>query len=219
MSKEELFKKMSDAILSGDRDETTRLARESLKMGLDAYETLSAGCVKAMGIMSNRYDKGETFAPDILVASDAMYGAIEVLKPHIKVDPAKIPGTIVIGVIEGDVHDIGKNIVKILFDLGGFRVIDLGRNVPMATFIESARENKPDILAASALMTTTMVGLEELVEKTKEAGIRDKLKIMVGGAPLSAEYAEKIGADAYAPNAPQALKVAEGLIRAQKGGG
>jgi corrinoid protein of di/trimethylamine methyltransferase len=217
MSKVELYEKLTQSIVAGDRETTVKLAQDALARGYDAFETLTQGCVPAMATMSDRYDKGDAFVPDILTSSDAMYGAIGVLKPHIKVDPTKVPGKIVIGVVEGDVHDIGKNIVKTLLDVAGFNVIDLGRNVPLRKFVDTVKEQKPDILAMSALMTTTMLGIPEEIQMLKEAGLRDNVKVMIGGAPLSASYAEKVGADGYAPNAPQAIKAAENLVKAHRG--
>jgi dimethylamine corrinoid protein len=218
MSKEEILKGLTDAVVRGDREASTKLSQDALAAGIDAYEALMKGCAKAMEIMSDRYDKMDAFVPDILVSADAMYGAIEVLKPHIKVGAAEAPGKVVLGTIEGDIHDIGKNIVKILLDIAGFEVIDLGRNVPLKQFVEKVRETKADIIGLSALMSTSMLGMPETIELIKDAGLRDKVKIMVGGAPVSAAYAEQVGADGYAENAPKAIKLAERLVKEMRGG-
>jgi dimethylamine corrinoid protein len=217
MSKEELYKGLTNAVVNGDKETAIRLSKKALETGMDAYETLMKGCVPAMQIMSDRYDKMEAFVPDILVSADAMYGAIGVLKPHIKVESAESPGKVILGVVEGDIHDIGKNIVKIMLDLAGFEVIDMGRNVRLKDFVAKVRETGAEILGLSALMSTSMMGMPECIEMIKDAGVRDKVKIMVGGAPISAAYAEKVGADGYAENAPKAIKEAEKLVKEIRG--
>ncbi len=208
---------MCDAVVEGEVETCAKAAKDALDAGLDAYETLKEGCAKGMAIMSDKYEKREAFVPEILASAEAMYAAIDILKPYIKVPPTVVPGKIILGVCEGDIHDIGKNIIKIFLEIAGNTVIDLGRDVRLKAFIEKVREEKPDILAMSALMTTSMLGMPDTIELLKDAGLRDGVKVIIGGAPISDAFAEKIGADGYGKDAPAALKTVEGLIKELRG--
>jgi len=216
MSEKELFEKLSAAVVSGDNVGIKALSQEVLDTGADPYRALIDGCASGMKIVSEKYDKKEMFVPQILLSSRAMYAAMEVLKPNIKVDETTEAGKVVIGTVEGDIHDIGKNIVKLLLDIAGFEVIDLGRSAPLRGFVETAKEEKADIIAMSALMSTSMLGMPEVIEMLSDMGMRDSVKVMVGGAPITQQYVDKIGADGFADNGPGAIKVAEDLMK-QKG--
>jgi corrinoid protein of di/trimethylamine methyltransferase len=208
MSQKEILEKLTNAVVAGDQDACKKLANEALSAGIDPYVAIMEGCSKGMEILSKMYDKGEAFVPDILTSADAMNDAIEILKPHMKIEMATTKGKIVLGVCEGDIHDIGKNIVKIMLDAAGFQIIDLGASVPTKKFVETVRNEKPDVLGVSALMTFTMMGMPEIIEALKDSQLRDSVKVMVGGGPISAMFAEKIGADAYGATAPEAVKLA-----------
>ena len=212
MQEQEILDKLRDCIVSGDNNEIKRLSNAALDQGIDPYKALMEGCAKGMGVMSARYDEGKAFVPEILLSARAMYSAFEIFRPHLKADKVSTPGKIVLGVVEGDIHDIGKNIVKLLLEVGGFTVIDLGRNVTLKSFVENAKETRPNIIAMSALMTTSMVGMSEVITMMKDAGIRDNAKVMIGGAPISQQYADQIGADGYAQTGPGAIKMAETLM-------
>ena len=212
MEEQELLDKLKDNVVEGDDKEIRKLSQEALDTGVDPYKALMKGCASGMGVMSVRYDRKEAFVPEILLSARAMYAAFEILKPHIKVEKAAAPGKILLGVVEGDIHDIGKNIVKLLLEVGGFEVIDLGKGVPLKLFVEKTREMNPDIVGMSALMTTSMLGMPEAIELIKDAGLRDKVKIMIGGAPITQEYSDRIGADGYAESGPGAIKLAEKLM-------
>lgn len=212
MAEVDILKGLTDAVVAGDTDGAVRLANNALKAGIDPYKAIMEGCSKGMEVLSALYDKGEAYVPEILVSADAMNAAIAILKPHIKVQGTKATGKIVLGVCEGDVHDIGKNIVKIMLDAAGFQVIDLGYSVSAKQFVEAVRKENPDIVGASALMTMTMMGMQEIVEALKDGGFRDKVKVIVGGGPLSPEFAEKIGADGFGDNGPEAVRLAEKIM-------
>ena len=161
------------------------------------------------------YEKEEYFVPELLICSDAMYAGLEILRPHLKKSDAKEKHKVVIGVIEGDTHDIGKNLVKIMMDAAGFEMFDLGRNVPLANFIEKAKEVDADLICLSTLMTTTMDGMAEVIEMLIEEGIRDKFKVLIGGGPISEGFAKKINADGYADNATNAVSLSKKLVTNQ----
>jgi methylmalonyl-CoA mutase cobalamin-binding domain/chain len=159
------------------------------------------------------FDEQEYFVPELIVCADAMYAGLDILKPHIPADSdSGKKATIVIGVIEGDTHDIGKNLVRIMQETAGFTVVDLGRDVPALTFIDAAIENNADIIAISTLMTTTMTGMADVIELLKQRGIRDNHKVIIGGGPISQGFADKIGADGYAVNAAEAVRLVKRLV-------
>ena len=201
---EQIFKELAEAVVSGKKDVAVELANKALEEGVDPFEAITNGLARGMEIVSDNYENGTAFVPHLLIASNAMYGGMDVLTPHMKTEGADKQATIVIGTVEGDVHDIGKNLVKTMMTAGGFNAIDLGNDVPLGKFVEVAKENKADIISMSALMTTTMVGMEKVIEMLQEDGLRDSVIVMVGGAPISEEFAEEIGADRTAPDAMHA---------------
>ena len=209
--KADLLQALADSVVQMDEVKSVGLAHEALAEGVDAYEAISEGLSKGMEVVSEKYDCEEYFVPEILLCSDAMYAAIEVLKPHIKPETVGTPAKIIIGVIEGDTHDIGKNIVRIMLDTAGFEVHDLGRDVPVERFVEEAGRLGADLIALSTLMSTTREGMKRVVEGLKEAGIRDQVKVIIGGPPVSWAYAHEIGADAYGSSAPEGVRLAREL--------
>ena len=178
---------------------------------INAYEAIMKGCAEAMRIAGEKFERHEMYVPDLLISARAMNAAINVLKPYLKTDVQTSTGTIVMGVVEGDIHDIGKNLVKLMLETAGFEVIDLGRDVPVDTFIEKAKEVDADLIALSALMTTSMETMKQIVKKAKESNLR--AKILIGGAPVSQEFAKNIQADGYASDAVEAVRIAKKLIR------
>ncbi len=211
--KEDLLKKLADAVVDMDEKLTVATAHESLAEGLDAYEAIDGGLSRGMERAGQLFEEEEYFIPELLMCSDAMYAGLDVLKPHLKTTGEK-KGTVVIGVIEGDTHDIGKNMVRIMLETGGFEVHDLGRDVPPRVFVDKAKEVNATIIGLSTLMTTTMDGMGQVVRLLQEENIRDRHKVMVGGGPISPGFAKKIGADGYAINAAEAVKVARELAGA-----
>ena len=210
--KAEILKGLADAVVEMDETRAVELAHQAIAEGLDAYEAISKGLSRGMEVVSDKYDREEYFVPEILLCSDAMYAAIEVLKPHLKPESAGTPARIVIGVIEGDTHDIGKNIVRIMLDTAGFEVHDLGRDVPVERFVAEARRLEADIIAVSTLMSTTREGMRRLVERLVAEGVREQFKVLIGGPPLSWAYCREIGADAYGVSAPDGVRLARELV-------
>ena len=211
-SKEELLEKLSECVVEMEDEEVVDVANEYVESGYPALDGIMEGLVDGMNKASDLYDEEEYFVTDLLLCSDAMYSGIDILKPHLPVEENKGEKLkIVIGVVEGDTHDIGKNLVKIMLDTAGFEMYDLGRDVPLDNFVDKAIEVGASLICMSTLMTTTMDGMRIVIEKLKEKGIRDNVKVLVGGSPISQKYANEIGADGYSANAVGAVKLAKRL--------
>ncbi|MBQ3091067.1 MAG: corrinoid protein [Clostridia bacterium] len=206
MEKEKLFAAIAENIVEMEDETVEELCQQALDEGIDAAETINEGLIPGMDKVGDLYESGEYFLPEVLTASYAMNVGIDVLKPHIKQEENGEKIGVVIGVVEGDTHDIGKNLVRIMSESGGFEVWDLGRDVPLDDFITTAEEKNADFICMSTLMTTTMGGMKTVIEKLKEKGIRDKYKVMIGGGPISQKFADEIGADAYTTDAASAVK-------------
>ncbi|MCK5588620.1 MAG: corrinoid protein [Candidatus Lokiarchaeota archaeon] len=213
MSSEQLFEGIKNAIVDLDREECLKLAQEALDAGINPLEVIENGLKKGIQIVGTKYDDGELFIVDLMMAASAMKAAVELLELHISAELKQqaSAGKIIIGTVEGDVHDIGKTIVSTLLAANGFEVIDLGTEVPSSRFVEKVKELKPDIVGMSALLTTTMPQMQEVIEALEKEDLRDSVKVMVGGAPVTQEFAEKIGADGYAKDAEKAVKWAKEL--------
>lgn len=211
-TKEILLQKLSDCVMDMEDEEVVEVAKEFVACGYDPQEGLLEGLVDGMKRASELYEEGEYFVPELIVCSDAMYAGIEELHKHMTDTTTESVGKVVIGVVEGDTHDIGKNLVKIMLETGGFEVTDLGRDVPIQKFVDYVRDNDVNIVCMSSLMTTTMPGMEKVIEGLKAEGLRDKVKVMVGGAPVSPAFAEKIGADGYTKSAVEAVEFAKQLV-------
>lgn len=195
-----------------DEDLAVSAAHEAVESGMDAYEAITKGLVVGMNEAGRLYDEEEYFVPELLICSDAMYAALEVLRPHLKASDVGVRVGCVIGVVKGDTHDIGKNLVKIMLDVSGFEVHDLGRDVPLSDFVEKAKATNSGLICMSTLMTTTMDGMASVIQMLEEEGIRDRFKVLVGGGPISQSFADRIGADGYADNAAGAVRVATALF-------
>lgn len=212
IDKQELYKKLADTVVDMDEEETVNICNQIILENLDAYEAIDNGLSAGMDQAGKLFDEEEYFVPELLLCSDAMYAGLGVLKPHIKAKDEKIKQKVVIGVVEGDTHDIGKNLVKIMLETAGFDIVDLGRDVAPMTFVDKAKEEKAKIIVISTLMTTTMEGMNEVIEILNKENIREDFKVMIGGGPISQAYADKIGADGYSVNAADAVKLAKRLI-------
>lgn len=212
-SREDLLEDLADSVLNMKEERAVEVAKEAIEAGIDAYDAINNGLVVGMNKAGELYDQEEYFVPELLICSDALYLALDVLQPHIKKENAHEKIGCVIGVVEGDTHDIGKNLVKIMLDVAGFEIHDLGRNVPLAHFVEKAKEVNAQMICLSTLMTTTMNGMATVIEMLKEEGIRDRFKVLVGGGPISKAFADRIGADGYASNASKAVEVALSLCQ------
>jgi corrinoid protein of di/trimethylamine methyltransferase len=209
----DILNQLAEAVVDGDDDLAEELAYKALEEGVDPYDAIVNGLARGMAIVSDQYEKGEAFVPHLLLASGAMYAGMEILSPEMIKEGEAMQAVGVIGTIEGDVHDIGKNLVKTMLSAGGFEMIDLGADVPIEKFVETAKERKADIISMSALMTTTMTNMEKVIEILQEEGIRDSMKVMIGGAPVSEEYASGIGADSTHPDAMHASAWASEAVK------
>ena len=218
MRKVEILQKVADAVVQGRRDACIAGAQEAVSAGIAPYDILMDGAKKGMDIVGELYASKQMYLPQVLTAANAMYGAIDVLKPLMTGQKnTKSPGTVVIGVAEGDVHDIGKNIVRILLDGSGYNVIDLGRDVQLEDFINTAKEQKANIVACSTLMTTTLASIEDLMNALREENLADKVGTIIGGAATNQNFADECGADAWGKDASEGLDKIGTLI--QKNGG
>jgi len=209
---DELFEKMAKELIAGNEAEVKNLAQKALDDGKTAREVLDNGLLAGMDVVGKRFKAGDMFIPEVLLCARCMHGAMEILKPFLAEGDADGSGVVVIGTVEGDLHDIGKNLVGMMMQGAGFKVVDLGTNISPQAFVEATKEHKPKIIGMSALLTTTMPKMEETIEALKEAGIRDKVKVMAGGAPVTQDFIEKIGADAYGANAAAATEKAKELL-------
>ena len=214
MSKEDLLKQARQAVMEGDEEAAEAVANKVIAEGINPVEIINEGLSPAMTEVGDGFANEEIPLPGVLIAAEAMTKAIEIMEPYIpKEEVAETLGTVVLGTVEGDIHDIGKRIVATMLKVYGFEVHDLGRDVPIDVFVEKAKELKPDILGSSSLMTTTMGGQKILEEKLREIGIRDNLKTMIGGAATTQEWADKIGCDCYAEDANDTVLKAKELIK------
>ncbi len=201
-----------EAVLDGDRAAATQAVADGIAAGLAPHTLLDDAMLPAMGEVGCRFEQGDYFVPEMVLAARAMQEAMNVLKPHLRAGDVGQAGRVVIGTIEGDMHDVGKNLVIMMLDGAGFAVHDLGVDVKPACFVEAVQAQQPDIVALSALLNTTMPNMKKAVDALAEAGVRERVKVLVGGAPLSPSLAAALGADAYAPDAGAAVRVAQSLI-------
>ena len=206
------LKAITDPLISCDVDTLMDLVKTALDEGIPAGDILSQGLIGGMAVVGERMESGEMFIPEVLMAAHCMGTAVELLTPHLAEGEATSAGRVVIGTVKGDLHDIGKNLVVMMMESVGFEVTDLGVDVAPDTFLKAIEEHKPQIVGLSALLTTTMPMMRDTVAKIAESSNRDALKIMVGGAPVDQAFADEIGADAYAPDAGSASKLAKALV-------
>ena len=211
MSEEEIFKRFKNAIIEMDEDGAKSTAEDAISQGIDPVACIDNGLAEGMKVIGEKFDEAEIFVPQILLAADAFSSAIDILSPHIK-GGYTAKGKILIHTVEGDIHDIGKNIVAIMLEANGFEVIDMGRDVPVTDVVDAAVKNDVDFITGSALMTTTMPAQREIINELKDRDLRDKFKCVFGGAPTSQDWTDKIGADAWAENAAEAVNVISGLM-------
>ena len=209
---EKIFKEAFDAIVKGDADAATDVAKKGLDQGLDPLELMDKGYIPGINKVGDLFETGRLFLPALIYSATAMEKATEIINAAIPMEKAPVSAKILVGTVEGDVHDIGKTIVVALFKANGFEVMDLGRDVPIARFIEEAEKFGAHIIGSSTLLTTTMVVQKELEQELKKAGLRDKYKTIVGGAPVTQRWADRIGADAYAQDASDGVKKVKALL-------
>ena len=214
MTTEELFKAMAQSIIEGEPEDAERLAREALAQGIEPLEAINRGFVPGVDEVGRGFGCGDLFLPDLVRAGAAMKAVTKVLEPEMlrRGTVRESAGTVVLGTIKGDIHEIGKNLVGTMFTAGGFTVHDLGVDVPFDAFVEKAREVNANVVGVSALLTTTMANQRKVIEALDKAGLRPKVKVLVGGAPVTRGWASEIGADGYAEDAVGAVKIARELL-------
>jgi corrinoid protein of di/trimethylamine methyltransferase len=206
-SKEELFEKLKNGVVEYEEDEVKEASQQALDEGYDALEMIMDGLAAGMEIVGDLYDRNEYFVPEVLMCADALYAGLDILRPHVPEKEGNVKAQVVIGSIQGDVHDIGKNLVKMMFDVAGWDVHDLGRDVPLEKFVEEQLRTDSEVVAMSAMMTTTMLGMKKVIKMIKEKN--PDVAIMLGGAPVTQDVANLFGADGYAESAGNA--VSEGI--------
>ncbi|HEY75313.1 MAG TPA: cobalamin-binding protein [Thermoflexia bacterium] len=207
----DILQEIATNLYDGEDEKVAQLVQKALDEGMSPQEVLNDGLIAGMDVVGRDFKAGDLFVPEVLIAARAMQAGMDVLRPLLAQGNVPTVGKYVIGTVQGDLHDIGKNLVKMMLEGAGFEVIDLGVDVEPGVFIEAVREHQPKVVGMSALLTTTMVNMKATIEALEDAGVRDSVKIMVGGAPVTAAFAEEIGADAYAPDAPTAVEIARQL--------
>jgi 5-methyltetrahydrofolate--homocysteine methyltransferase len=216
MTHEEILKGLYDNTLIGNAPEVKDLTNRGVEDGLEPESMLYDALIPSLEEVGARFERGDFFVPEMLIAARAMQGALDILRPLLAETGAQTVGTYVMGTVKGDVHDIGKNLVNIMLEGAGFTVHDLGVNVPPEKFIEAINEHQPEIVGFSAFLTTTMPMFKANINALEKAGIRDNVIVMVGGAPVTQEYADAVGADAYAADASTAVRMAKDLIQKKR---
>jgi 5-methyltetrahydrofolate--homocysteine methyltransferase len=208
-----LVEEMRQSVIDGDMNSTQELVKKALEEKIAPELILKAGLISAMEEVGRRFECNEFYVPEMLVSARAMKSGLALLRPYLAAANVKAVGKVVIGTVQGDLHDIGKNLVSMMLEGAGFEIIDLGTDVTPAAFVAAVKEHQPDLVACSALITTTMPRMETVISALREAGLRQQIKVMVGGAPVNEAYASKIGADGYAPDAAAAATLAKELKR------
>ena len=208
----ELYGKMSEVLIVGNIEEIKKVTQEALDKGVQANEILDKGLLPGMDIVGQRFKANEMFIPEVIRSANTMHAAMDIIRPLLSEASAAGAGTVVIGTVAGDLHDIGKNLVGMMLEGAGLKVVDLGIDVKPQAFVEATKQHNPNILGMSALLTTTMPKMKETINALREAGIRDQVKVMGGGAVVTQEFFMEIGGDAYASNAAEAVEKAKSLV-------
>jgi len=203
---------ISEALIVGNAKKVRELVDQALKEGVSPKEILDNALVPGMNVVGEKFKNNEYYVPEVLIAARAMHAGMDLIKPLLTQTGASYVGKVAIGTVRGDLHDIGKNLVAMMLEGAGFQIVDLGVDVPPEKFVEAAKNEGVNIVAMSALLTTTMLAMKDTINALKEAGIREKVKVMIGGAPVTQRYADEIGADGYAPDAASAVEKAKELI-------
>jgi 5-methyltetrahydrofolate--homocysteine methyltransferase len=209
----EIYERLSTAILEGNAEKTPKLVNRGLKKGHSPKELLDNGLIVGMDEVGARFKRADMFVPEVLMSADAMSSAMKVLRPLLAESGAEMAGKILMGTVKGDLHDIGKNLVSMMSEGSGFEIVDIGFNAEPEKFVNGIKEHQPHIVGMSAMLTTTMRSMGQTIKAIEEAGLRDQVKILVGGAPVDKEFADRIGADGYGSNAPHGVDVAKQLIQ------
>lgn len=208
----ELFDQIAQVVENGDEEETKKLVQQALDNQEDPLSIIDGALMKGMGVVGDKFGKGEMFIPEVMIAAQALQAGIEIINPHLQEGQRSYIGKVVIGTVAGDIHDLGKNLVKMMLSANGFEVIDLGVDLPEEKFVEAVEKEKPQILGMSALLTTTMPEMKKVIDTLQEKGLRDQVQVILGGAPVNQEFADKIGADLYAEDALEAVNVLKKVL-------
>jgi len=206
-----ILDELKTRVIDMDVPGTVELTQKALGEGSSAEEILNKSLIPAMEIVGDEYEYGDRYIPEMLLSADAMKGAMNILRPVLAGTGVKMQGRVVIGTVEGDLHEIGMNLVSVMLEGVGFEVCNLGAEVPAEKFVKAVKEHEANLLGMSALLTTTMLNMKVVIEALQEAGMREKVKVMIGGAPVTQDYADEVGADGYAPDAPSATELAKQL--------
>jgi 5-methyltetrahydrofolate--homocysteine methyltransferase len=209
---EAVLQTVYQSVLDGDQDATPGAVRAALEAGLAPGMILNDGMIAALREVGRLFEQGECFVPEMLIAARAMQAGLEVLRPHLAQGEHQSAGKVVIGTVRGDLHDIGKNLVAMMLSGAAFEVVDLGVDVPPEKFVEAVRQHQPQLVALSALLTTTMPHMQATLQALQAAGLRDEVKVIIGGAPITDDYARSIGADGFSPDASRAVNLAKSLV-------
>lgn len=207
-----IFDELSSGVISGNVAKVSELTKKAIDDGMAPNDIINQGLITGMSVVGARFKAGEMFVPEVLMAARAMNAGLDIVKPLITEGDIPSIGKVVIGTVKGDLHDIGKNLVAMMMESGGFSVVNLGVDIPPESFAAAVKEHKPQIVALSALLTTTMLAMKDTIEVLKEEGIRNNVKVIIGGAPVTQQFADEIGADGYAPDAASATDLAKKLL-------
>jgi corrinoid protein of di/trimethylamine methyltransferase len=216
MAYERLFEQMTETIIAGIPERARQLASQAIETGVDPLEAIERGFKPGMDFVGESFSRGELFIPDLMMAGEAMKTAISTLEPELisRQQERKVLGKVVMGTVQGDIHEIGKTLVSTMLSANGFEVYDLGVDVAAGKFVDAVRDTQADVIGLSALLTTTVLNQETVIQALVEAGLRDRVKVIIGGVPANQEWADEIGADAYAENATEAVTVIKELVAA-----
>lgn len=212
MSEKEVLQQLFDGVLKGDKDKTVSAAEQSLEAGLSPLEAIEGGMTPAIKEVGDRFGRMEMFLPEMVASAEAMEAGLEILEPHFEGDEAEKKGKVMIGTVQGDIHDIGKNIVIALLKVNGYEVIDIGRDIASTEFVDKAVDLGVDIIGLSGLLTTSLPMMRDIIQMLDDDGIREQYKVIIGGGPTSQEYADEIGADGYGETAYSAVELCSQLI-------
>jgi len=209
----EILSEISTCVIEGDFDKVAELTQDALDEGLEAKNILDNGLMAGMDYVGVEFKAGNMFVPEVLRSARAMHASMDILNPLLSASGVKMVGKVLIGTVKGDLHDIGKNLVGMMCEGAGFEVKDLGKDIAPEAFVDAVKEFEPDVVGMSALLTTTMRTMGQTIKALEEAGVRDKVKVMIGGAPVTQDYSDQIGADGYASNAASAVELAKEFVR------
>ena len=206
------YEKMSEKVIEGDQEGVKDLTQEAIDEGADPQEIISDGLINGMNVVGERFKAGDMFVPEVLMSAKAMKAGMELVNPLLTEGDREAATTVVLGTVEGDLHDIGKNLVAMMLESGGMNVVNLGVDIEADEFVQAVRDNDADVLGMSALLTTTMMEMQDVIEVLEEEGLKDDVRVIVGGAPVTQEFADDIGADGWAPDAASAKDLVQDMV-------